>query len=1073
MISKTINHLLATILILGSFLLSSCSNSTNQALDSKKELLSNSPSEYKLDISEVSFNRHVRPVLSDRCFACHGPDADNQESPFRLDTEEASQTNLAAEGETPRFGIVPGKPNESLVISRILSTDPHEAMPPAKAKKKVLTKKEIAYLTKWIEQGAKYEKHWAFVTPKKPALPEVKNTEWIKNDIDQFILAKLESKNIKPSPEADKETLIRRLCMDLIGLPPTPKEIDAFINDNSETAYDILVDKILASPHYGERMAIDWLDVARYGDTNAIHVDFIRSTWPYRDWVINAFNKNMPYDQFVTEQLAGDLLPNATTDQKIATCFNRNHGITDEGGAINEEWLIEYAVDRVSTMGSAFMGLSTACARCHDHKFDPISQDDFYSLMSFFNNIPERGLERQNGTPALAYAPNVTIYTEKEKEEKANSDKILNTIKQLLADKTIKASDDSKVLKWGKLLPKVINTSKTKLNTIKRKFSDFDSINFNHPNFKGKAVFNDMGATHIPLKLNKDEKLTFNFSKSKHEGSINVIRVESSTPFYYANEYARDTINTPFGDYEKTIPNITVEIKRGKKVEPIKIIAGYSTFHNEPKTPGQTSSNWQNGLPRVAHTYYLELEKAVDLKNAEVKIKLDYQGMRFPYKDSYINDLAFHVANNPHGYNNLISLVPFKERTQWQKDLDILRAHQKAGKSKTSDKALLIAHFIKSYISIYPTRCMVMEEKDKIEPTYVLNRGVYDQPLKDRPRERMTPAAFDPMPDDAPKNRLGLAQWLTSADNPLTARVSINRFWQQLFQHGIVKTSEDFGLQSEVPTHPLLLDYLAVDYQENGWDIKRMIKKMVSSATYKQSSKVREDLINNDPANKLLARSPRYRFPAEVIRNNALSASGLLNDKIGGPSVKPYQPAGLWEEKSMRKDSNFGYFTRDTGHKLYRRGIYTFWKQASPPPQMELMDAPSREACTTKRRITNTPLQALMLMNDETYLEMSRELATRLFNEIKGEWKEALKDRITLGLRLTTGRKPTESELESWTQFANENLEKFNNKKEGEAKDFLSYGEKPKDDSIPVTELAALTFSMSAALNLDETITRD
>ena len=1058
---------------------------------------------------KISFSSQVRPILSNNCFACHGPDSHNQTSPFRLDTEEHSRANLAKAGEPPRYGVVPGKPEESLLFQRIATKDPHEIMPPPYAKKPTLTEEQIATVAEWIRQGAEYEPHWSFVAPVKPAVPEVKDKAWPRTPIDNFVLAKLESKGIAPSPEADKETLVRRVHMDLLGLPPTPEEIDAYVADTSDKAYENMVDRALSSPHYGERMAIDWLDLARYGDSNAIHHEMLRTSWPWRDWVINAFNKNMPYDQFLTEQLAGDLLPNATLDQKLATSFNRNHGINNEGGAIPEEWLIEYAVDRVSTYGTAVMGMSVGCARCHDHKFDPISQNDFFSLMAYFNSINEVGLESQNGSRARAYPPFVQVPTEPQKQAMESVGKTLADLQPVRDDKSpeaVKVPDESKGIDWAVLAPVGAKTSSKKdlgFASTRNGFGGGDGLgtsNFDIPELKDR--FFSEGNTIYPIfPISSGEEMTLEFglpggpNKNARRNNpkpgemelalpntpINTVRVDSLNPFNYLWNYQSDSVSSVLGmdlaTIRQALPDIQVELEQGGKRAPLAVTAIRSSFQGlSPElTAAQAAdpaNGWKLGVPGIDSSVFLQLAAPVTLaKDAKLIVKLKFQGTEATYGSALSNSFRVAIANNPHGLDDWLALFKNKDRQYWMNDTWLAAKANAAGKSPATGLDLARAHFLKNHYDNCATRVMVMEERATPVQTFVLDRGSYDKPLKDRPRERTTPTAFPPLPKDAPKNRLGLAQWSMAPENPLTARVQVNRLWQQLFCNGIVKTSEDFGLQSSLPTHPELLDYLAVDFRENKWDMKRAMKNMVMSATYRQSSKHREDLEEIDPENKLLACAPRFRFPAELIRDNALAASGLLNEQVGGPSVKPYQPE-IWKEKSMNARANYGFYTRNTGDKLFRRGIYTLWKQSVPPAQMELFDAPSREACITRREITNTPLQAFVLMNDETYLEFSRKLAERLFTDINGAWEQTLADRLRRGIRLATGRNPAQSELDSWISFTNENLERFT-ANTGNAEKFLSYGETPRNKDLPAPQLAALSFSMSTILNMDETLTRD
>jgi hypothetical protein len=1051
---------------------------------------------------KISFSSQVRPILSNSCFACHGPDAQNQSSPFRLDTEEHARANLAKAGDPPRFGIVPGKPEQSLLLQRITTHDPNALMPPPTAKKPPVNEEQIAVITEWIRQGAKYEPHWAFVAPVKPAVPEVKDKTWPRTPIDNFVLAKLESKGIKPSPEADKETLARRVHMDLLGLPPTPEEIDAYMADTSDKAYENMVDRALASPHYGERMAIDWLDLARYGDSNAVHHEMLRTSWPWRDWVINAFSKNMPYDQFLTEQLAGDLIPNATLEQKLATSFNRNHGINNEGGAIPEEWLIEYAVDRVSTYGTAVMGMSVGCARCHDHKFDPISQNDFFSLMAYFNSINEVGLERQDGSRARAYPPFVQVPTEPQKQAMESVGKTLADLQPVREDKSpeaVKVPDESKGIDWAVLAPVGAKTSSKKdlgLASTKPGNGGGDGLgtsNFDIPELKDR--FFSEGNTIYPIfPISSGEEMTLEFglpgnqakrgrrnSPALPDTSINTVRVDSVNPFNYLWNYQSDSVSSVLGmdlaTIRQALPDIQVELEQGGKRAPLAVTAIRSTFQGlSPElTAAQVAdpaNGWKLGVPGIDSSVFLQLAAPVTLaKDAKLIVKLKFQGSEATYGSALSNSFRVAIANNPHGLDDWLALFKNKDRQYWMNDTWLAAKANASGKSPATGLDLARAHFLKNHYDQCATRVMVMEERATPVQTYVLDRGSYDKPLKDRPRERTTPTAFPPLPKDAPKDRLGLAQWSMAPENPLTARVQVNRLWQQIFRNGIVKTSEDFGLQSSLPTHPELLDYLAVDFRENKWDIKRTMKNMVMSATYRQSSKQREDLKEIDPENKLLARSPRFRFQAELIRDNALAASGLLNEQVGGPSVKPYQPE-IWKEKSMNTSANYGFYTRNTGDKLFRRGLYTMWKQSVPPAQMEIFDAPSREFCSTRRAATNSPTQAFVLMNDETYLEFSRKLAERLFVDVNGPWKDKLSERVRRGFRLATGRNPKDEELESWISFSHENLQRFA-ADTGNAEKFLSYGETPREKSLPPTELAALSFTMSTILNLDETITRD
>jgi hypothetical protein len=791
-------------------------------------------------VEKISFSSQVRPILSNSCFACHGPDSHNQTSPFRLDTEEHSRANLAKAGEPPRYGVVPGKPEESLLLQRVITKDPHEAMPPPYAKKPALTEEQIATLTEWIRQGGEYEPHWAFVAPVKPPVPEVKDKAWPRSPIDNYVLAKLESKGIKPSPEADKETLVRRVHMDLLGLPPTPEEIDAFVADTSDKAYENMVDRALASPHYGERMAVDWLDIARYGDSNALHHEMLRTSWPWRDWVINAFNKNMPYDQFLTEQLAGDLLPSPTLEQKVATSFNRNHGINNEAGSINEEWLTHYAVDRVSTYGTAVMGMTIGCAQCHDHKFDPISQNDFFSLMAYFNSINESGVENQDGNRARAFPPFVQVPTESQKKVMESVEKTLAGLQPVRDDKSpeaIKVPDESKGIDWAVLAPTGAKRSSKNDSGLAASRDDngfagagLGVINFDMPEHKDR-FFSEGNALHPIFAISPGEEMTLEFGLP--ETPLNTVRVDSVNPFNYLWNYQSDSVGSVLGmdlaAIRQALPDIQVELDQGGKREPLAITAMRSTFQGlSPElTAAQAAdpaNGWKLGIPGIDSSVFLQLAAPVTpAKGAKLIVKLKFQGSEATYGGALSNSFRVATANNPHGLEDWLALFKNKDRLYWMNDTWLATKANAAGKSPATGLDLARAHYLKNHYDQCATRVMVMEERATPVPTFVLDRGSYDKPLKNRPRERTTPAAFPPMPKDAPKNRLGLAQWSVSPENPLTARVQVNRLWQQLFRNGIVKTSEDFGLQSSLPTHPELLDYLAVDFRENKWDMKRSI----------------------------------------------------------------------------------------------------------------------------------------------------------------------------------------------------------------------------------------------------------
>ena len=738
----------------------------------------------------VDFNLHIKPILSDRCFKCHGPDPNTREGDLGLHTEEAAFAALGK--DDPHYAIVPGDPEASMLIQRIHSEDPQEVMPPPESNL-TLTDYEKKLLKIWVEQGAEWKKHWAFLPPEQPEIPNLEDREGVINEIDLFVKATLKQKGLTPNPPASKEALIRRLSFDLRGIPPSVDEIDAFLADESPGAYERLVDAFLDSDHYAERMAIDWMDLARYADTHGYQDDFERTMWPWRDWVIHAFRQNMPYDQFVTWQLAGDLLPDPTLEQLIATGFNRNHKITAEGGVIDEEYRVEYVADRVVTLGIGLLGLTMECARCHDHKYDPISQQDFFSTFAFFNSVPEKGFVAElNGNPSYAPRPHVTL-TEEE-----------------MAD---------------------------------------------------------------------------------------------------------------------------------------------------------------------------------------------------------------------------------------------------------------VVHFIKNRDSLPEIELMVMRDMEEPRPSYILNRGQYNQPT-----EEVFPAppeAIMPMNAKPDNNRLDLAKWLFDEEHPLTARVAVNRLWQQVFGRGIVATPFDFGNQGALPTHPKLLDHLAIKYREGGWDMQAMLKYMVMSATYRQSVTANDRELEVDPENRWLARASRIRLKGEMIRDQALVASGLLTQKVGGPSVKPYQPPGLWEETTGGGGGSTARYVMSEGEDLYRKSLYTFWKRTVPPPGMLILDAPTRDLCTVERQKTNTPLQALLLLNDPQVLAASKSLAYRAWNEKEGTPAE----RITYMFRLVTSCQPSEEELNVLTDYFDTELAAFEEDPE-RAEAYLSIGTYTSPKDLPTGTIAAYTLVANTIFNLDKALIR-
>jgi hypothetical protein len=846
----------------------------------------------------VNYSRDIRPILSNSCYKCHGPDERQRKAGLRLDTKEGAFAKL----ESGEAAIVPGSSAKSEILRRLLSHDSDVKMPPPDSGK-AITVEQIELIKQWINEGAQFHPHWSFVPPRHLPAPSINSSQAARNPIDRFVISRLDEEGLHPSPGADKTTLIRRVTLDLTGLPPTIHDVDAFLADRSPNAYEKLVDRILASPQYGEQMTRYWLDAARYGDTHGLHLDNERSIWPYRDWLIRSFNSNEAFDRFTVEQLAGDLLPDATIDQRVATGFNRCNTTTGEGGAIDEEFYVRYAVDRVQTTGTVFLGLTLGCCVCHDHKFDPITQKEFYRLFGYFGSLTERPMDGN----ALLPPP---------------------------AIRTGPAAESGKIDR----LRKDLEAAETAIRTALKSF------HYEEPAVDTRVVTTAVGA----VVSRPDERRT----RSLRSWEVAVAKDASALP-------------------------------RG--------VARVLGIPSKKRTARQA---------KIVRDYFME--------NV-------FAGSRSVFD-------ALHA-----------------KRDEARRRLD--EAEQLAPSS------------------------LVMQDMPKLRDVFVLVRGAYD-----RKGEKVlpgVPAAIGPsLPADAPLNRLALARWIVDSQNPLTARVIVNRFWQHYFGTGIVKTAEDFGAQGEWPTHPELLDWLATELEQSGWNVKRIQRLIVTSATYRQSSHVSAALAQRDPENRLLARGPRFRMDAEMVRDTALAVSGMLVTKVGGKSVKPYQPPGLWEAIGY-SGSNTVHFVQDRGDALYRRSLYTFWKRTSPPPSLTTFDAPSREECVVRRGRTNTPLQALVLMNDEQYVEASRHLAERMMRE--GGKTPA--DRIALGFQLATSRRPTADEVRIFETLYDAQSAAYKGNAQGAAK-LLGVGESPHDVSLDPGELATWTIVANVLLNLDETVTK-
>jgi hypothetical protein len=975
----------------------------------------------------LRYNRDIRPILSDNCFACHGPDTANQKGGLRLDLRE-SALKPAKSGET---AIVPGDAARSTLIARIESHDKDEVMPLPKAHKTV-TPEQRAKLRQWIAEGAAYEKHWAFIAPTPQAPPAVKRLEWPRHALDRFVLNRLESAGLPPAPEARREVLIRRVTLDLTGLPPSPAEVDAFLADTAPDAYERVVDRLLKSPHYGERMAIDWLDAARYADSNGYQVDRDRELWPWRDWVIQAFNENKPFDQFTVEQIAGDLLPEATLPQKIATGFHRNHMLNEEGGVIADEFLAEYTADRVETTAAVWLGQTFNCARCHDHKYDPFTQRDFYSLKAFFNNVPEKGVGLY-GNPVRTNAPPFVKLPAPEIEAKiaALNDKVKATNEKVTA---LARSAADGVEAWA---ARVATTTVVwePLKLLAASGGDVPPIL-------------DTATNAVTVGPQESRSNTIKITVVPPAGRPTALRLEcatiaSSASFQWSELTAGSLKFRAATDGDSLAP-----------AELEKVLDG------DRKTKTALSVTPAKPIQAV-----FEIEKGESTGQLVVGIGVENAGGPSRWSLFYTTtEMDLLVPSN---VAKAARVEQAKRTAADKKLLAEFRLSQSTEHRALKDELAALNKQIAALEAEIPTT-LVMDEMKEPRPTHILMRGAYD-----RPGEKVTaatPAVLPPLAKDLPPNRLGFAKWLVDPQNPLTARVTVNRFWQQVFGSGLVKTSEDFGAQGAAPSHPELLDWLALEFIRTGWDIKALMKLMVSSATYRQHAGTTPDSLRLDPENRLLSRGPRHRLMAELIRDQALAAGGLMVTKIGGPSVKPYHPPGLYEQVVAQRDNPKATYTQGAGEDLRRRSLYTYWKRSVPHPSMLLFDAPFRETCALRRSRSNTPLQALNLLNDPTYVEASRWLAQRMITE----GGATAQGRLTHGFRLLLARQPQPVELATLASALERHQQDFQSDPES-ANKLLGVGES-KNVSQPnpadPAELAAYALVASTLLNLDETITK-
>jgi hypothetical protein len=1149
----------------------------------------------------IEFNRDIRPILSDNCFACHGPDENKRKAKLRFDLKEDA-FKPAKSGD---LAIVPGAPEKSSMIARIHAKDEDDRMPPVKTGKK-LTPAQIDLLTRWIKDGAHWQEHWAFQKPQRPAVPPVKEKKWAKNPVDNFIAAKLEKEKLKPSPEAEKTTLIRRASLDATGLPPTPAEIDVFLADKSTNAYEKVVDRLLASPRYGEHQARFWMDAARYADSHGFHIDSERSIWKYRDYVINAFNTNKPFNEFTIEQLAGDLLPEANADQKIASGFVRCNMSTGEGGAIVEEYQAKYTFDRVETMSTVWLGLTMTCARCHTHKYDPIQHKEYYGLYSFFNNLNESVMDgnRPNPDPFMKLpSPEQSArQTELKNWIMKGEDKMKEPMPELDAKQPVweakwrsklsegwsvlkpesvastngtkfKIEESGAVLAEGENPPKDIHEVKipltagtlaalrletlpletlpaksaaraddgafrlgefeaeivypgtnTKPTKIKFTTAIADSAKDTsdaakaidakpETGWQADAVTEPHAALFLPadpiaVKSNATLKVTLRYEASTSKRAIGHFRLSAATnpelvdllappkpePWQVVGPFKTESTQQGFTnvfepektvDLKKAYPGVRDEIKwvakpdfaDGKQNLLVQDLHGIHGAYYLYRTVKMSSPRkldlsvdaddlfklWVNGKLVAERSVKADgaTKIPVSLKQGENKILLKIVTTQGAAYFTYKTDLD-DAESIPADTAALFAATKKFTPEQQKKIKVVYRKLNSPEFKKVFDDVEQWTQENNNIDKAIPTT-LVAKEMDKPRETFMLIRGEYDK--KGDKVSAALPSILPPLPAGAPTNRLGLAKWLVDTNHPLTARVTMNRFWQQLFGTGLVKTSEDFGVQGERPSHPELLDWLATEFMQSGWDMKHMMRLMMTSATYRQSSKIAPELLNKDPENRLLARGPRFRVDGEVVRDTALFVSGLLVEKRGGKSVKPYEPPGLWEAVSF---NNSQKYVPEKGEATYRRALYTHWKRQSPPPGMMIFDAPTREYCVVRRPRTNTPLQALALLNDPQFVEASRAFGQRMILE-GGKDAEA---RLAYGFRLATSRKPTKDEAKLLGDVLKEQLVTYQKDKESAAK-LLKVGEFKLSEGVDQGELAAYATVASMMLNLDETITKN
>jgi cytochrome c553 len=1030
---------------------------------------------------DVQYNRDIRPILVENCFSCHGPDSAARKAHLRLDRFD----DATAARKDDSHAIVPGKPKESEVVSRINATD-EDIMPPAKTEK-TLTPAQKKTLENWIAQGAKYQPLWSFIAPVRSPLPQVHKRRWVRNPIDDFILARLEKEHLKPAPEADRRTLIRRVTLDLTGLPPTAEEVEAFLKDKSPEAYEKVVDRLLDSPRFGEHRARYWLDAARYADSNGIHFDNYREMWSYRDWVINAFNRNEPFDQFTIEQLAGDLLPNHTMNQEIASGFNRCNITSNEGGAIDAEYYVLYARDRTEATSQVWLGLTTGCAVCHDHKFDPITQKDFYSLSAYFNNTTQKAMDGnvQNTPPTIVVPPpadrtrwkalpdEITAEQAKIDDRKKNGRKDFAAWLAASSPKDfLKKMPQDQPVFHAPLDDNSTNTLHVTVGDKPRLLTLYTNASWREGVIAAKAfitsdqtkpVISDVGD------FEKNQAFSYGvwvYLTKGRDGSL-FARMDNSDNYRGWDLWLQGGM--PASHIINKWPDNAMKLVSKKAIENNRWTHVFVTYDGSAKTSGMKI--YLDGEPQETG---VEADQLSGTIRTTVPFKIGQRNSASPVNGAGLQDLRiYNRALKPEEVQSLyrdsrLAWMLSKsdtDRTQKQKD-ELFDGWIKDVDPESQHNVASLAAFQSEQAAIKgrSTEALVMHEKPEAPFAYVLYRGDYEQH-----RDKVspgTPASLPAMPEDFPRNRLGFAKWLMLPQNPLTARVTVNRFWQQIFSTGIVKTTGDFGVTGELPSNQELLDWLAVDFRESGWNIKEFFKLMVTSAAYRQSAVATPEKIARDPDNRLICRGPRFRMDAEMVRDYALFSSGLMTPKIGGPSVKPYQPDGVWEAVAMI-GSNTRYYKQDTGDKLYRRSLYTFWKRAAPPASMEILDAPSRETCTVRRERGDTPLQALVTMDDPQFVEATRHLAQVTLEHAGPKPK----DRLDYMAERVMARPLRSAELKITGSVLQDMLAHY----KADPKDaaaLLTVGESKADPALDKPTLAAYAMVASELMNTDEVLNK-